>query len=618
MRVSSPAGTCARCGTVGRPQTKGLCPRCYAKSRERTAVCADCGLLRLHHRTGRCSRCYRLAHTVTGTCGACGEQRLLWGPVCRRCMSSARARPGACEGCGRAVARLWGRRCARCAKLHWSTGSCEGCGAWASSIEAMLCRACRDFDRHNHRTDECRSCGRHLSVNRYGRCRLCSAARRQALRAGDPDWSEEPGQRGGIQLFFGDLYGPRGRRAARSPQRPGTTAASGDHRDVGEQRLFLLPRDLSEIARLSPSAATSLPAELGAAIVSFGEARGWKPATTAGVSRAMALLGEVGAGYPSPAMFAGLRRLGLPVSRVRELLVAEGAAPPLEEGPAGFARELVRGLPEPMRAEVAAWVEVLEGRSGRSRSRRPDTIRHYLNAVRPALGVWAISHTSLREIGAEDVEAQLLPLQGSRRTMTAVALRSLFGALKARRLVFADPARAIKPGRFPITPVLGLDDWSRSTLLSRATRADHALVILLAGVHALTRADIVGLTLDDVDLEAATITVRGRRRPLDRLVREHVVSWLEMRRERWPGSANPHLLVTYQSAYGTGPVSTAYFKGVFAGLPTTVAALRADRLLGEAAAGNGDPLRLVNLFGLSPAGAMRYVTAEIASGAGRS
>jgi hypothetical protein len=243
----------------------------------------------------------------------------------------------------------------------------------------------------------------------------------------------------------------------------------------------------------------------------------------------------------------------------------------------------------------------------RGRARTEHTVRHYLNAARPALAAWGGSYHSLREVTTDDVASQLDRLHGSSRTLTAVALRSLFAALKTCRLVFVDPARTVSPGRFSTIPVLGLDNNARQELLGMLPRADHRLVVLLTGVHALTRADMLALRVDDIDLDAATIQVRARTRPLDRLTSEAIVTWLNERRRRWPASANPHLLVTYKSAYGLGPVSTAYFQRVFAGLPTTAGGLRADRLLGEAKA-YGDPLRLVRLFALSPATAVRYCT----------
>ncbi|MDN5855690.1 MAG: integrase, partial [Actinomycetia bacterium] len=247
---------------------------------------------------------------------------------------------------------------------------------------------------------------------------------------------------------------------------------------------------------------------------------------------------------------------------------------------------------------------------GRGRARARSTIDHYTAAGAPALAVFAGRYDSLREVSEDDIAAQLEPLRGSARTAAAVALRSLFAILKSRRLIFADPTRRVHPGRFPRRPVLGLDPATRAGLLDQLSRADHRLVVLLAGVHALSRADITGLRLHDVALPAgggtATLTVHGTRRGLDEPTRAALADWLRERRRRWPATANPHLLISTRSALGLGPVSTGYLRGVTADLPVTLHQLRADRLLAQARDTGGDPLSLHRLFGLSADTALRY------------
>lgn len=442
-------------------------------------------------------------------------------------------------------------------------------------------------------------------MNRYRRCRLCAASRREAHLSGDPHWQLEPGQRGGIQLFFGDLYNRnRGGRGAPGV-RDETAFTSPDPVVAGQLRLLEVAADPRRLPPLRTPITTVIPDELAAAIGACAEARGWKKPTTDAVREAIAVLVELGSLTLTGEAVSLLRRRRLPVTRVREFLAASGLEVPAPDQPDAWLDAQTRGLPARIRDEVAAWVEVLDGRWGRAGPRSSATIRHYLNAARPALVVWGAELASLREVTTDDITGQLADLHGSQRTMTAVALRSLFGALKARRLVFADPTRAVHPGRFPQRPVLGLDDHTRRAVLPALARPDHRLVVLLAGIHALRRGQIIALETDDVDLDAATILVDGRRRPLGSLVAEHVVDWLRMRRDRWPASANPHLLITYKSAYGLGPVSTSYIIGIFADLPTTAAGLRADRLLAEAQA-HRDPLLLARLFGLSAETAVRY------------
>lgn len=596
--------SCPTCGRLALHQAQGLCARCYAKARQRKVVCVDCGRFWLEHRGARCARCYRLARMKVKTCAACGQERLAWGATCRRCLLRARSSAGACMRCARVVARLWGGRCTRCAKTHFTTATCASCLGWSASIETGRCRGCREFERHNILDAPCRSCGRTIRVNRFERCRLCTVTRRNLHAAGDPAWAEEPGRSAGIQLFFTDIE----RRDRRQGSSPASASMRVEHiTGVVQQRLFV-PLD----PRQSPDAAApgTLPCDLVSAVRAFGDARGWKAPTTAGVTRAVMLLADEGSWSLSEPVVAELRRLHLPVSRVREFLIDHGAQFADDRTDAWIDQHLETVAPT-VRAEMTAWVEALDGQALGGKARRRGTVRHYVAAVAPVIIEWSQIHESLREISSEDVASAVAMLEGSRRVMTAVALRSLFKTLKSRRMIFSDPTTALSPGRFPSTPVLGIDPPSRSMLLSSLERADQRLVVLLAGVHALSRADIMGLRLDDVDLDAETIEVRGHRRPLERLVANHVVAWLEIRRQRWPGSANPHLLVTEKSAYGVGPVSTGYFKAVFVRLPTTAADLRADRLLAEAVDSGADPLRLVRLFGLSPAAAMRYCAAAV-------
>jgi len=78
-------------------------------------------------------------------------------------------------------------------------------------------------------------------------------------------------------------------------------------------------------------------------------------------------------------------------------------------------------------------------------------------------------------------------------------------------------------------------------------------------MHAARRKAIRELLLDDVDLGNRRLTIGGRVRPIDELTRQILLEWLSYRSARWPGTANPHLLINQMSANGTGPVSTIYF-----------------------------------------------------------
>jgi hypothetical protein len=130
--------------------------------------------------------------------------------------------------------------------------------------------------------------------------------------------------------------------------------------------------------------------------------------------------------------------------------------------------------------------------------------------------------------------------------------------------------------------------------------------VLLAGVHALRPHQIHLLALEDVDLAAGTLRVGDRPRRLDGLTRQALGGWLELRRHRWPASANPYLLVNQSTAGGLTPVTRGYVQAVFGRLGVTADDLRVDRLLAEVQATGGDPLTLTLLFGISDPTAIRY------------
>ena len=83
-------------------------------------------------------------------------------------------------------------------------------------------------------------------------------------------------------------------------------------------------------------------------------------------------------------------------------------------------------------------------------------------------------------------------------------------------------------------------------------------------------------------------------------------AWLQARHARWPATANQHLLINRSTGGGTGPVRRSHVQTIVRRAGITAAELRADRLLGEAQATGGDPLRLTHLFGISDPTAIRY------------
>ncbi|MEV5746482.1 hypothetical protein AB0L00_01575 [Actinoallomurus sp. NPDC052308] len=270
-------------------------------------------------------------------------------------------------------------------------------------------------------------------------------------------------------------------------------------------------------------------------------------------------------------------------------------------------------LPELVASEVATWVAVLHGQGRReSEPRGYDGIRRYLSTLQPILTAWTTDGvTTLREITAADAKTALDGLAGHARRGLAIALRSLFRALKRERVIFSDPTRDLPVGDLKSVPrsvpsdlLAGLLDETKSPL--------GRLVIALVAIHALRGHEISALHTADLDLARGTLEVRrGLLRHtlyLEELTHQLAADWLTHRQQRWPGSLNPHLLVSQKSAVDPDhpPVSANLLrKAIPRGL--TMEGLRQDRILNEAAE-SADPLKLMRLFGITEQTALRYVT----------
>jgi site-specific recombinase XerC len=608
---SGPTVTCATCGVTG-PGRAGLCRRCYARAQHTPRVCAGCNQLRRHLAAGRCARCYRLQRTRQQRCSVCDEVRpIYFGDRCERCKQRARQHLGRCQRCGQ-QAILSGRYCRACLEQAAErVGSCADCLCWTGLLGGR-CKPCRLFGWH-HELGDCPSCGRQVPLGAAGRCRLCLATSRVS--------GTIPSLRAGIQLFA--LVGTPTRRRPPEVELPPRPAAAVP--GLGQLRLSRAagahpparwgPRPEQRAnPRLVNRVHQRRHAELDAALASYGQARGWSPDTLQRIRRSLVVLLAsqppltLRSSLDAAAVRQFLIERRLTALRVVEFLVDQGLVTRDEHAPLDrWLAGRLEPLPAQLRAEVQTWTEVLRGRGPRpGRSRKPATVQGYLRALEPALADWSTRYQSLRQVTTEDVTAQLQRLTGPTRRLVLAVMRSLFKTLKARRVIFTNPTAGLELHREPPPPALGLDAARRASLLDQLHRPDRRLIVLLAGVHALRAHQIRVLALDDVDLAAGTLLVGGRSRRLDAFTRTELRAWLELRRARWPASANPYLLVNQSTAGGCTPVTRSWVQEVFQRLGVTAEELRVDRLLAEVQATGGDPLRLTRLFGIADTTAIRY------------
>jgi site-specific recombinase XerD len=341
-----------------------------------------------------------------------------------------------------------------------------------------------------------------------------------------------------------------------------------------------------------------------------GEARGWPRRARLAARRGLTILLSAHADGDTvrySEMFPALRALDIPVERVAEVLDEMGVLD--DDRRPSFATWLDRkldGLAPGVHREVEAWLRALHDGGPRARARDRATAWKYLNAVRPALVAWSARHAHLREVTRDDVLAELGPLHGSLRKLTIVGLRSLFAFCKKNGTVFRNPTTRIRVGQQEYGVIQPLSSGDVDEAVTTATTPAARLVLALAAVHAARSGTICALRLDDVDLGNRRLVIAGRARPLDDLTRQLLQCWLDYRRARWPGTANPHLLVTQQTASGTSPASSFWAKKTLRGHTATLERLRVDRQLEEALVHGPDPLHLAAVFGLDSKTAVRY------------
>jgi hypothetical protein len=522
-------------------------------------------------------------------------------PPCRRCGSSADYySAGLC------------RRCHRLAPLV--VDSCRDCLAWGvTRASGWICQGCKGWRKRFRTTQQCPSCRRHLALNAEGVCRLCW---RQAalVRLPRQHLSVIDANQYGQQLFFADLFrqqrtpGP-GPAPIRPALRPGDYPVTVTHRQLV---LFDLARDLAafrhhQIPELPELPDPQLAALLDQVAHDHATGHGWSRTRLNAARQAIRVLLAIQDTPGAPIRASDVTRvdqLGLAVQPVLDVLTTAGMLhddrPPSID--AWFARH-IDGLPEPMLSEVLAWFDALCNGSTtppRLRPRSPKTARLRIHHAMPVLRAWAnAGHGSLREITRDDIR-EALPAEGTARSLIGQSLRSLFRVLKGRKIVFADPTARIRTGRPETRDPLPLELTVLREALTSTDPARAALAALVA-FHAPRNGELHGLHLTDV--RDGRLRLPERTVPLAEPVQARIAAWLDHRARRWPRTVNPHLFINTYTGVRTGPVSQLWINQT---IGLSAQAVREDRILHEAIATGGDIRRLIDLFGLSVAGAERY------------
>jgi hypothetical protein len=490
--------------------------------------------------------------------------------------------------------------------------SCPDCLSWGYTYGPQsYCRACYDFTRR-YPAGECAGCRRIIAVKK-GHCRLCwlqagiTAAGRRRLIPAD----FRPG--GARQLSFAGMsrLGSTGPPPADpAPGFPWPAAPPGQTQPElpapGESRHF-------DKAHWVASAITGPALQQTRHIAAqLAGTRGWNPRIITETGRALAVIlasHQAGDMIAWSALPPALRPRDLSVTRTAEILDLAGL---LHDDRVPSFTSLMQArlavLPPPMAASVEHWLRTRSDGGPRSHPRNEHTVRMNLNRVHPLLLEWAGHYSHLREVTTADIITATDSLSASRRRQTLTALRSLFGHAKTAGTIFRNPARGIHDGQRPLILLQPLQPEDISQATAAAVTPAARLTLALAAVHAARPKTIRGLHLTDIHLGNRRLTITGRARPLDDLTRHLLLAWLSYRAHRWPGTANPHLIINQQTAMTTRPVSENWLTETCRGLTATLERLRADRQLEEALTCGADPLHLAAVFGIDDTTAIRYAT----------
>lgn len=532
---------------------------------------------------------------------------------CFACWPGGPVTPPPCLRCGSRTGYYTSGVCRRCHRDgDPGVDSCLDCYAWgATRHHTWLCVGCKAWRRDNSTLGQCPSCGQRQHLGTMGACRLCY---KQASYMRPPDGKLDivAANQHGQQLFIANLFLRRGMRRPQPAPRAVDPTSAARH-GCEQLLLFTMRRDLSAHGRVGlhlradPTRAAALDVHARAVATELGWSARQLEDTCYGLRIVLGIQD-----YPHTPVNASdvelLREVDLPVWTVLRVLARAGLLRE-DRTPAfdAWFTDQIRGLPEPMSAELTTWFDILKNGSQippRRRPRSETTIRLHLQWALPILRDWAnAGHTSLRTISREHV-LDALPPSGNPRSQAGQGLKSICRLLKARKILFTDPTSRVKTGYHQSNQPMPVDvDLLRAALHSDDP-ARAALVALMA-FHGLRTGQLQRLELTGI--RDGRLHIDGRIIILAEPVRDRIRAYLDHRNQRWPHATSPYVFLTRHTGSRHQQASARWI-WLTIGPGLSAAAVREDRILDEALATGGDVRRLADLFGLSIQAGTRYTT----------
>ncbi len=191
--------------------------------------------------------------------------------------------------------------------------------------------------------------------------------------------------------------------------------------------------------------------------------------------------------------------------------------------------------------------------------------------------------------------------------------KAFFAFARQRKFILVDPTRdmKIRQRKGYTGPVLSIDQ--QRTLIDRwrcdDTDPRERVVGLLCLLHATSNAEVRHLKVDAIasDLTTATLGNRPHPVPLDPLTADAIAACLHQRAEMH--TANPHLLVSFQTRLHHGPCSIALANDLVQRAGVTTKLLRATRL--SEMTQQLDPRIVAEALGITHAAALHYVIGAV-------
>jgi integrase/recombinase XerD len=206
--------------------------------------------------------------------------------------------------------------------------------------------------------------------------------------------------------------------------------------------------------------------------------------------------------------------------------------------------------PPPLPLEAEEYLTWLSAERGRS----ANTLAAYRRDLRAYWAWLVLRGTTLDAVGEQDITAYVAHLRAAGRAPASVAravvaVRSLHRFLAVEGLAENDPAADVEAPRVPQSLPKALTEDEVERLLAAVSgddavaRRDRAILEVLYGTG-LRISELVGLSLADVDLDAALLRAFGkgskeRLVPIGRLARRALEAWFDpggrpsLAPERW-------------------------------------------------------------------------------------